>query len=365
MKFSLFLGVFALMSSLSSNAEELKPALREDGQFRNQVELPKDGFLKKLRIGLKYLLLSKPAGTRPQSALPVYGLGRQQLLAAPDHSLWRLGHSTVLMKLRGELFITDPVFSERASPVQWAGPLRFHQPPISIAELPPIKAVILSHDHYDHLDEQAVKALAEKTEHFFTTLGVGDRLMEWGVPASKVRQLDWWQETEVAGLRLVATPSQHFSGRSLFDSNSTLWASWVIIDGDFKVFFSGDTGYFAGFKQIGDRFGPFDLTLMETGAYNVAWPHVHMQPEESLQAHLDLRGNHLLPIHNGTFDLAIHDWHEPFDRISALAQAKGVALSTPRMGERVDMRHPQPGVHWWLQTESPATVASDSSASQP
>ena len=357
MNIPLLFGVLALMTSFSPNAEELPTSLREDGQYRNQVVLPKDGFMKKLRIGIKYLLLSKPPGTRPQAALPVERLSRQQLLAAPDHSLWRLGHSTVLLKMNGQFLVTDPVFSERASPVQWAGPLRFHQPPISIADLPPIKAVILSHDHYDHLDEQAIKALADKTEYFLTTLGVGDRLLDWGVPASKVRQLDWWQETEVGGLRLVATPSQHFSGRSLFDSNSTLWASWVVIDKDFRLFFSGDTGYFPGFKQIGERFGPFDLTLMETGAYNVAWPNVHMQPEESLQAHLDLRGKALLPIHNGTFDLSIHDWHEPFDRISALAQAKSVPLSTPRMGERVDMRNPQAGVHWWEQVDSPAPVA--------
>lgn len=357
MKIPLLFGVLALMTSFSPNAEELPASLREDGQYRNQVVLPKDGFMKKLRIGIKYLLLSKPPGTRPQAPLPVEQLSRGQLLAAPDYSLWRLGHSTVLLKMGGEFLLTDPVFSERASPVQWAGPLRFHQPPISIADLPPIKAVILSHDHYDHLDEHAIKALAGKSEYFLTTLGVGDRLLEWGVPASKVRQLDWWQETQVGGLRLVATPAQHFSGRSLFDSNSTLWASWVIIDKDFRLFFSGDTGYFPGFKQIGERFGPFDLTLMETGAYNVAWPNVHMQPEETLQAHLDVRGKTLLPVHNGTFDLSIHDWHEPFDRISALAQAKGVPLSTPRMGERIDLRQPRLGEHWWEQVDSPASAA--------
>ena len=155
-------------------------------------------------------------------------LTRAQLMAAPDKSLFRRGHSTMLLKLHNEFFLTDPVFSERASPVQWAGPARFHKSPISIADLPPIKAVILSHEHYDHLDHASILALAAKTAHFITPLGVGDRLIAWGVDKAKVQQLDWWEATEVHGVKLVATPAQHFSGRSLSDANNTLWASWVI-----------------------------------------------------------------------------------------------------------------------------------------
>ena len=269
------------------------------------------------------------------------------MLAAPDATLFRLGHSTILLKLQGEFFLTDPVFSERASPFQWMGPKRFHQPPISIADLPPIKAVILSHDHYDHLDHAAVLALADKTEHFLTTTGVGDRLIKWGIAANKIQQLDWWQETAVHGIRFVATPAQHFSGRKLNDRDHTLWASWSILTPELKIFFSGDSGYFKGFKEIGERLGPFDLTLMETGAYNKLWPDVHMQPEESLQAHLDLGGKHLLPIHNGTFDLSLHAWYEPFERIVDLAKRHGVKISTPQMGEAVDIAEPQTGQHWW------------------
>ncbi|WP_232462789.1 MBL fold metallo-hydrolase, partial [Pseudomonas fragi] len=188
---------------------------------------------------------------------------------------------------------------------------------------------------------------------FLAPLGVGDLLVKWGVPASKVQQLDWWQDTWLAGIRFIATPSQHFSGRGLFDHNQTLWASWVMIIDDVRIFFSGDSGYFDGFKQIGEQFGPFDLTLMETGAYNVDWPHVHMQPEHSLQAHLDLNGRWLLPIHNGTFDLAFHAWSEPFDRIVALAEQCNVLITTPQMGEAFNLLTPDPGRAWWLEVETP------------
>jgi L-ascorbate metabolism protein UlaG (beta-lactamase superfamily) len=291
----------------------------------------------------------KPPGTVPARPIPVQALSREQLLAAPDRSLFRLGHSTMLLKLRGEFWLTDPVFSERASPFQWIGPKRFHQPPLGIAELPPIKGVILSHDHYDHLDYDAILQLAGKVEHFLTPLGVGDTLVKWGVPAEKIQQLDWWQSTMVSGLQLVATPARHFSGRGLSDGNRTLWASWVILDDDLRLFFSGDSGYFGGFKEIGDRYGPFDLTMIETGAYGVDWPDVHMQPEQTLQAHLDLGGKQLLPVHNGTFDLALHVWQDPFERIIALAERQGVAVSTPQMGELLSLAEPQEGRRWWRE----------------
>jgi L-ascorbate metabolism protein UlaG (beta-lactamase superfamily) len=193
---------------------------------------------------------------------------------------------------------------------------------------------------------------------FLTPLGVGDRLVAWGVPAEKVRQFDWWQEAEFDGLRIVSTPAQHFSGRGLFDSDRTLWTSWVLLDppapgesGDpgLRLFFSGDSGYFDGFAEIGRRFGPFDVTLLETGAYDPKWAYVHMQPAQTVQAHQDLRGRWLLPVHNGTFDLAMHAWDDPIERVSALARERGIALVTPRMGERVDLAAPQPTTPWWRE----------------
>jgi len=337
----------ATADTLGRPPEVRDGARYHDGRFRNTAPASPRKSLRENLALIWRVLFRKPSSTTPAQALPVHAVSRAQLLAAPDRTLYRLGHSTVLLKLDGAFWLTDPVFSERASPVQWAGPRRFHAPPISLADLPPIKGVILSHDHYDHLDRAAIEALAPKVEHFITPLGVGDTLRRWGVPSDKIRQLDWWQSTQVEGLRLVATPSQHFSGRGLHDRNRTLWASWVIVSGDLRIFFSGDSGYFDGFKEIGAQHGPFDVTLMETGAYDVNWPDVHMQPEETLQAHIDLQGRCLLPIHNGTFDLALHAWHEPFERIAALAAARNIVLATPRIGQALDLTQPLASESWW------------------
>jgi len=323
-------------------------SMQRDGKFRNRQPMHKNGWRKTLQILWRFAF-DKPAGTVPAQPIPVQAISTAQLLAAPDRSLFRLGHSTMLLKLRDAFWLTDPVFSERASPLQWIGPKRFHQPPISIADLPPIEGVILSHDHYDHLDHAAILQLAGKVKHFLTPLGVGDTLIKWGVPPEKVQQLDWWQSTRVGSLQLVATPARHFSGRGLSDGNRTLWASWVILEDDLRLFFSGDSGYFDGFREIGRRYGPFDLTMIETGAYDRDWPDVHMQPEQTLQAHLDLGGKHLLPVHNGTFDLALHPWQDPFERIVALAAEKGVPVSTPQMGEMLSVAAPEIGRRWWRE----------------
>jgi L-ascorbate metabolism protein UlaG (beta-lactamase superfamily) len=342
------LGVlFVVTSTLldKTSSAQTRSSLSLESDLKNPVMVTKGGRLEQARIMWDFFF-NKPADTRPSGRIPLQALTRTQLLTAPDNTVYRLGHSTVLMKLHDTFWITDPMFSDRASPVQFAGPERFHAPPISIDELPPIKAVIISHDHYDHLDHDSIMSLAGKTEYFLTPLGVGDILVDWGVPAAKVRQLDWWQGIDIGDVRFVATPAQHFSGRGLFN-NQTQWASWVILAPDQRVFFSSDSGYFDDFRQIGEKYGPFDLTLLETGAYNANWPKVHMHPEESIQAHLDLKGKRLLPIHNGTFDLSMHSWREPFDRIVALGNVQGVPVITPLMGEPVSMHDTTGGRRWW------------------
>ena len=351
--YTLLSGVVFVMTCTLLNhksAAQARSALSLESDLKNPVMVTKGGRLEQARIMWDFFF-NKPADTRPSGDIPLQAVTRARLQAAPNNTVYRLGHSTVLMKLDDEFWITDPIFSKRSSPVQFAGPERFHAPPISIDQLPPIKGVIVSHDHYDHLDHDSIMKLAEKTDYFLTPLGVGDILIDWGVAAAKVRQLDWWQETEVGGVHFVATPAQHFSGRGLFSRNRTQWASWVILAAGQRVFFSGDSGYFNGFRRIGEKYGPFDLTLLETGAYNKNWPNVHMHPEESIQAHLDLNGTLLLPIHNATFDLSMHSWREPFDRMVALGSAHGIPVITPLMGEPVSMHSAKSRQQWWVDVD--------------
>ena len=319
---------------------------RPDGAFRNVVPRQAMGLRKTLGLVWR-MFTAKPPSTVPHRPIPVRPLDAATLAQAPEATLFRLGHSTLLMKLDGGWWLTDPVFAERASPFSFAGPKRFHAPPLTLDALPPLRGIILSHDHYDHLDRDSILALAPRAGLIVAPLGVGERLVGWGIDAAKIRQLDWWQETQAGGVRLAAVPAQHFSGRSLRDGDRTLWVSWVIMTGNLRLFFSGDTGYHAGFKAIGERYGPFDVTMLETGGYDRQWADVHMQPEQTLQAHLDLNGRWLLPIHNGTFDLAFHPWYEPLDRIQALATAAGVPLATPQMGQAWELDRPQSVPAWW------------------
>jgi len=256
------------------------------------------------------------------------------------------GHSSTLLEIDGKRFLTDPVWRLLASPVA-LGPKRFFAPPLLLADLPALDGVLLSHDHYDHLDKDAIRLLASMGAPFFCPLGVGGHLRRWGVAANQIQELDWWQEIAVGNTHtLAATPARHFSGRRLTRDN-TLWASWCIIGPRHRAFFGGDSGPFEqGFREIGGAYGPFDLVMLEVGAYDEQWADIHMGPDQALAAHRALGGGALLPLHWATFNLAFHSWHEPADRLVAAADPD-VPLLLPAPGQRVTVADgPLPG-YWW------------------
>lgn len=253
----------------------------------------------------------------PGGRIPVHPTTLADIARPPATGLrltW-MGHSSVLAEIDGQRVLFDPVWGERCSPFPFAGPKRLHPVPLPLAALGPVDVVVISHDHYDHLDMPSIKALAGTDTLFAVPLGVGAHLEHWGVSADRLRELDWHEATKVGGLTLTATPARHFCGRGLRNTQHTLWASWVVAGEEHRVFHSGDTGYFEGFKDIGAEHGPFDATMIQIGAYSDFWPDIHMTPEEGMRAHLDLQGGPsagpMLPIHWATFNLATHAWADP------------------------------------------------------
>ena len=327
-------------------SEPYKSDHYEDEKFINTSTQYEVEFLK-LPGMLWDFIFNKSNEATPKEEIPVIKLSKNDLLELEDYSVIRFSHSTLLYKLENEFILTDPVFSQRASPYSFMGPKRFHENPIEIEDLPPIKVVIISHDHYDHLDEESIKKLKDKVEMFYTTLRVGKLLEDFGVDKHKIIELDWWQSADVGNITLTATSAQHFSGRSLFDTRKTLWSSWVIKAPKANLYFGADSGYFEDFKKIGKEYGPFDMTFLEAGAYNEQWKSAHMMPEESVQAHIDLNGKYMFPIHNGTFDLALHSWKEPFERVDSEAQKKDVYVVYPKMGEAISLIKKNHTSKWW------------------
>lgn len=323
-----------------------KPANFSDGKFTNTepTVVMKPGVY--WNTTYQYLFQSHKDRT-PRQPLPLVSMDgfAQQPLSDGLRFVW-LGHSSVLVELDRKRILIDPVFSERASIFMWAGPRRFQPAPIQARDLPAIDAVLISHDHYDHLDEPTIRELVDKTASFHVPLGLAAILKSWGVPVSKIREYAWWDQQEVEGLTIAATPARHFSGRGLFDRDRTLWCSWVVSRSGRTVFHSGDTGMTAQFKEIGKKYGPFDLAFIKIAAYNENWPDIHLNPEQTVEANLDLRGKTLVPIHWGTFDLSLHSWYEPIERFVTSAELRKTRIMTPRMGEVVKPEQHE-NEYWW------------------
>lgn len=291
-----------------------------------------------------------PEGKHPKEPLPTEKMDKKHL--QNGDFVW-LGHSSVLFKTDGKTLLTDPVY-HNASPLPYTiKPYAMTNPP-TIDELPIIDAVLISHDHYDHLDYRGIQKMNHKVKHFYVPLGVKAHLQRWGVSDDKITELDWYEQRTMQGkkgsqIELILTPSRHFSGRNFSTRNTTLWASWVVKSPSVSLFFSGDSGYGKHYAEIGERFGPFDIALMEDGQYNKRWEDIHMLPEQTVQASLDLDAKHVLPVHWGKFDLSLHPWEEPIERFLAAAEKQNFIALTPKIGQRFNLDNPPTPTNsrWW------------------
>ncbi|WII71052.1 MBL fold metallo-hydrolase [Bdellovibrio sp. 22V] len=312
--------------------------------FKEQRQRNMGGFWEMMGV-MKQMFIDRVS--RGPSSIPQVKPDVMEFLRPSSHLkfIW-FGHSTLLFNLDGKIILVDPVFSDYAFSLD-IFVKRFQAPALSLSELPHIDLILISHDHYDHLDEKTIKHFVDKKTRFLTPTGVGDELVEWGVSRERITELGWDESTTEFGIKFTATPAQHFSGRSLFSKNQTLWASWVIQSQNDKIFYSGDSGYAEHFRAIGEQYGPFDITFIENGQYNERWLDVHMLPEETIQAHIDLKGKVFVPVHWGMFALALHPWTEPVERTYALAKEKGIPYLSPLLGQTVLLGDKIQTTAWW------------------
>jgi len=328
---------------------ERSPAFH-DGSFVNPEPLHNDAWLT-----IKGMFTASP-DRAPKGDVPVVATDPSRIAEPPKTGLrvtW-LGHSSLLVDIDGARILTDPVWSGRVSPIGWVGPERWYEPTVALGALPKLDAVVVSHDHYDHLDYPTIVALnalidaARWGTKFVVPLGVGAHLVYWGVPETRIVEVDWWDRTKVGSLEIVCVPARHASGRTLFDKDATLWAGYAFLGAKHRAYFSGDTGLFPAMRDIGARLGPFDVTMIEVGEYDAAWPDWHIGPEQAVDAHRLVRGRVFLPIHWALLNLAYHGWTEPIERAAAASDRSAVTLVTPRPGESIELDAAAPArARWW------------------
>jgi L-ascorbate metabolism protein UlaG (beta-lactamase superfamily) len=319
-----------------------------DGEFLNAE--PTQMMIEGSASAMKDFAFGNKEMRAPICTLPLDSEGGKKWATPPESGLritW-LGHSTTLIELDGVRILTDPTWSERASPTSLGGPKRFHPPPVPFEALPPIDAVLISHDHYDHMDMTTIQALAVSGVKFYVGLGNGAHLDRWGVKPEQIVEVEWGQAFPLPhGVVVNSTPARHFSGRGLISRNRSLWTSWALVGPKHRVFFSGDTGLTDAFKEVGEKFGPFDVSMLEIGQWHPSWGQIHLGPEGAIAAHKMLGAKRLFPIHWSTFELGLHSWLEPAETLTTSAAKQGVAVVTPRLGQAVEPTLDAPSVAWW------------------
>ncbi|WP_435314465.1 MBL fold metallo-hydrolase [Cellulophaga fucicola] len=324
----------------------------KDGKFNNTLPVPKDlSFSETLSLAYKFFSTKVPNG-RPNKDIKAHKIDSASVANYnKDTRLIWYGHSSFLLQIDKKNILLDPMLGKVAAPHPLLGGNRFNKDfPLPLEKLTHIDAVLFSHDHYDHLDYETILKIKDKTKHFYVPLGVGAHLEAWGVPTNKITELDWWQDITLESLTFICTPAQHFSGRKLNNNQSTLWSSWVIQSKEDNIYFSGDSGYAPHFKEIGEKYGPFDIALMECGQYNQMWADIHMMPEETAQAGLDIKAKKIMPIHWAGFKLALHDWTDPITRVKAKANELNLEVITPEIGEEILVKNnSNTYLDWWTK----------------
>ena len=333
-----------------TNFEQSSQYIKDLGIFANrdaQAVKRMNQRMEKAKFNIFKFLFGKQNDVVPVNGLPVLKPNLAEFLEPSDQMklIW-FGHSTFMLNVEAKIVLVDPVLSSAASPI----PLvirRFQAPPLQASELPDIDFILISHDHYDHLDMSTIKHFKGKNTRFLVPLGVGSHLTGWGIDSDRVTEHDWWQSTTVDGIEFTATPAQHFSGRSFYDKNATLWAGWAVKATTQSLFFSGDSGYDIHFGQIGERLGPFDIVLLDNGQYNPAWEEVHMLPEQASQAVRDLKAKAFFPVHWGGFKLSTHPWYEPIQRAYQLSTESPYRIVAPKIGEVLSVSDNYQTDTWW------------------